>query len=115
VEGRGVVAVGMSADGGDLVSWGVPGPMRLGNEVDTVDGHLVHDGGRIGDGAFDVHGEVVVELSGCEGTGGLDEEGAGVAVEGNGVGVGDVGAAGRPIPIAGTRTSRNSRSPLWRE
>jgi len=51
------------------------------------------------DGAPDSHGEVVVELGGCERTGSLDEEAAGVAVEGNGVGVAQVGLIVAPTDL----------------
>jgi len=69
----------------------VPGPLGAGYEVHGGDGEALDRGIGGGDGTFDGHGEVVVQLRGCEGTGGLDDEGAGIAVERDGVGVGDIG------------------------
>jgi len=51
----------------------------------------VNGGPLVGDGPPDGHGKVVVELGSCQRTGGLDDEGAGIAVEGDGVGVPQVG------------------------
>ena len=61
------------------------------HELDGGDGDAVEGGVCGDDGPPDGHGEVVVELGGSEGTGDLDEEGAGVAVEGDGVGVLKIG------------------------
>jgi len=70
---------------------GGPQLQTAGDEVDGSDGDAVNGGTCGYDGTPDGHREVVVELGGCKRTGGLDEEGAGVAVEGNGVGVPQVG------------------------
>lgn len=77
---RGVVAFGA-----------VPRVQSARDEVDGSDGDAVDGGPLVCDGPSDGHSEVVVELGGCEGTGGLDEEGARIAVEGYGVGVAQVG------------------------
>jgi hypothetical protein len=61
------------------------------DEVDGGDGAAVHGSVCAGHRTQDHQSEVVVELVGDEGAGGLDDEGAGVPVEGDGVGVAKVG------------------------
>jgi len=71
----------------------------VGDEVDGGDGDAVDGGPLVCDGPSDGHSEVVVELGGCEGTGGLDEEGARIAVEGYGVDVAQVGLIVAPTDL----------------
>ena len=96
---EGVDALALSGSGGRPVCWRVPRLLVAGNEVDGSDGDLVDAGPLVCDGPSDGHSEVVVELGGCEGTGGLDEEGTGIAVEGDGVGVPQVGVIVTPTDL----------------
>ena len=65
----------------------IPGLLEARDEVDGSDGEAVNGDVCGNDGPSDGHGEVVIESRGCEGTGGLDEEDTGIAIEGDGVGV----------------------------